>query len=326
MIDATSGSVVNDRPAGTTKLMIKEDAGRKCEQSRKDAHHEVPGSARPVTLQVEEILARPEDRLDALPDGGEMRTSGLFICPSWPGDSTAQLFDLASEVPARIALVADDGLPTMKGSGQHMQGDFPFRPVGRGQLDRPRGAVRGTGQVQSAAPEPAGVAAAVAIPADISQGRAPHGLHRTGALHWGRVKEQEVVFSPGTLRTEDAEQPLDGLGKTGAALVISVLGGKAGEEMAELAFSSPKKTPVRRDAHEHLGDGQGDDLGIGGLPSSVSASLWQKIIGRAINDGAEGVQVGVHRGLQADGVSSTVDFGPSASLPFCSVMFVASII
>ena len=59
---------------------------------------------------------------------------------------------------------------------------------------------------------------------------------------------------------------------------------------------------------------------------AFALALWQKIIGCAINDGAEGVEVGVHRGLQADGVSDTVDFGPSASNPFCTVMFVASII
>jgi hypothetical protein len=32
----------------------------------------------------------------------------------------------------------------------------------------------------------------------------------------------------------------------------------------------------------------------------------------------------VHRGLQADGVSDTADFGPSAANPFCTVTFVAS--
>ena len=48
--------------------------------------------------------------------------------------------------------------------------------------------------------------------------------------------------------------------------------------------------------------------------------------GCAINDGAEGVEVGVHRRLLVDGVLVTADFGLCAPNPFCSDMFVASII
>ena len=96
--------------------------------------------------------------------------------------------------------------------------------------------------------------------------------------------------------------------------------------MADLTAGRPQEAPVRRDAHEDLGHRQGDDLGIGRPPAGVPLSLWQKIIGCAINDGAEGVQVGAHRGLQADDVHNTVGFGPSASNPFFGAMFVASII
>jgi hypothetical protein len=180
--------------------------------------------------------------------------------------------------------------------------------------------------MQPTAPEPAGMAAAVAVAADVGKRRAPDRLHRPAAFHRGRVKEQEVVFGSGTLRAEDAEQPLDGLHQAGPALVVGVLGGKAGEEMAQLPLGGPKKAPVRGQAHKDLGDGQGDDLSVGRLPFRILLGFWQKIIGCATNDGAEGVQVGVHRGLRADGVAITVDFGPSASHPFCSVMFVASII
>lgn len=36
MIDATSGSVINDRPTGTTKLMIEVDAGGQSKKPDKD--------------------------------------------------------------------------------------------------------------------------------------------------------------------------------------------------------------------------------------------------------------------------------------------------
>jgi hypothetical protein len=56
-------------------------------------------------------------------------------------------------------------------------------------------------------------------------------------------------------------------------------------------------------------------------------SLWQKVIGCAINVGAESVEVGVHRGLRVDGVSDTADFGLSALSSFPEVaVFVESII
>jgi hypothetical protein len=63
-----------------------------------------------------------------------------------------------------------------------------------------------------------------------------------------------------------------------------------------------------------------------GAPASILAFLQQKTIGCPINNGAEDVEAGVHRGLLVDSVLVTADFGPSASNPFRSDMFVASII
>jgi hypothetical protein len=168
--------------------------------------------------------------------------------------------------------------------------------------------------------------AGIAITGDIGQSRALGGLHRTAAFDGGRVEEKKVVVCAGTLGAEDAEEPFDGPREAGSALVIGVLSRKNGEQMSDLTAGGPQEAPVRGDAHEHLGDGQGDDLGVARSAAGVPPPLWQKVIGCAINNGAEGVQVGVHRGLQADDVLDTVGFGPSASNPFTSAMFVASII
>lgn len=46
--------------------------------------------------------------------------------------------------------------------------------------------------------------------------------------------------------------------------------------------------------------------------TGVSRPLRQEIVRRAIDDGAESVEVGVHRGLPVDGDFSTADFGLSA--------------
>jgi hypothetical protein len=96
--------------------------------------------------------------------------------------------------------------------------------------------------------------------------------------------------------------------------------------MADLPAGRPKKAPVRRDTHEDLSHSQGDDLGVGRPAPGVLPSLWQKVIGCAINVGAEGVQVGVHRASKQTMFFDTVGFDPSASIPFFGVMVVASII
>jgi hypothetical protein len=125
---------------------------------------------------------------------------------------------------------------------------------------------------------------------------------------------------------EDDEKPAKDMRQAPPTLEVAGLPGKIRKEMAETPPDHPKEAAVRGDAHDGLGHTQGDDLGVGGPASGVSLSLWQKIIGGAINNGAEGVQVGVHRGLRVDGVLDTVDLGPSASNPFFSATFVESII
>ena len=87
-----------------------------------------------------------------------------------------------------------------------------------------------------------------------------------------------------------------------------------------------EETPVGWDPHRHLGHGQGDHLGVSDLTARVGARLGQKVVGGDINRGAEGVEVGVHRGLRVDGAIATVDFGPSARSPFTTARSVESII
>ena len=56
------------------------------------------------------------------------------------------------------------------------------------------------------------------------------------------------------------------------------------------------------------------------VPSGKGSSAVQ------IDVDAEAVEVGVHRGLLVDGDGGTVALGPSASNPFCTAMFVESVI
>jgi len=74
-----------------------------------------------------------------------------------------------------------------------------------------------------------------------------------------------------------------------------------------------------------LGDAEYDELGVAD-PPRVGVRLWQKIVGCAIDDRAESVEVGVHRGLLADGDGGTVGFGLSALLSLREPNLVESII
>jgi hypothetical protein len=69
MIDATSGGVVSDGPAGTTKLMIEIDTGGKGKQSDHDAHDQVVRGASAVRLEGKRVFAGSKHRFDPLADG-----------------------------------------------------------------------------------------------------------------------------------------------------------------------------------------------------------------------------------------------------------------
>lgn len=167
---------------------------------------------------------------------------------------------------------------------------------------------------------------AIAVVGRIGEGRAPCRLDRAGALQRGGVDEHYVVVEARGLGSEDADEPLDRLGQAGPALVEARLLGQLGEKVIKPLARDGKEAAVRRDAHDRLGDAKGRDLGVGDLTTGVAGLLGQEIVCRAINDGAESVEVGVHRGLSVDGCFSTADFGLSVSNPSITAAAVESTI
>src|SRR3990170_1832397 len=223
MIDATSGSVIDDGPAGTTKFVVEADASSESQESHGDAHGQIVRGPGSVPLQAEEVFAGPEHRFDTLPDRSQMWSCLRLVLAGRPG-----------EIFARVPFVTNDGLPTPKCPGQEGEGHLPFGPVGRSQFCRPRGTVRGADQMQPTSPEEAGVAARPAVSADITQGRTADRLQGATAFDRGGIKEKQVICGPGAPRTEDPKKPLDGAKEPGSALVIGVLAGQVREEGTEL--------------------------------------------------------------------------------------------
>jgi hypothetical protein len=69
-----------------------------------------------------------------------------------------------------------------------------------------------------------------------------------------------------------------------------------------------------------------DHLRVCDHPTRVPWRPRQEIVSRALNGDAEGVEVGVHRGLLVDGVLNTADFDPSANNPSNTATTVESLI
>ena len=179
--------------------------------------------------------------------------------------------------------------------------------------------------MQAHAPEVARVAPRVAIAADLGQRGAARRLQRATALDRCRVEEEEIVSISGRALREHAHEPLDCLGKSRAALVQRVLGRQEREEVPELASGGSQEAPIRRDAHQHLGDAQSHDLGVAQLATRVGRPFGQKVVGRAVDTDKQ-VEVGVHCGLQVDDVEDTADFDLRYLVPMATAEAVASII
>jgi hypothetical protein len=77
----------------------------------------------------------------------------------------------------------------------------------------------------------------------------------------------------------------------------------------ELLPRNLEKAAIARDPHDRLRHTKRDDLRVCDHPAGVPWPSRQEIVSRAINGGAEKVEVGVHRGLQVDdGELGTADF------------------
>ena len=157
--------------------------------------------------------------------------------------------------------------------------------------------------------------AAVAVAAGVGEGRATRGLGGAPALDGGRVEQHEVVVEAGALAGEDGAEPIDRLREPAAALVVAGLLGQLGEEVREPPARHRQKAAVACDAHDGLGDAEGDDLRVCDPAACISSPPGQEIVSRAENGDEEQVEVGVHRGLPVDGDLDTADFGPSSRNP-----------
>jgi hypothetical protein len=170
--------------------------------------------------------------------------------------------------------------------------------------------------VQTEPPEEAGVRATVPIVRGVCELGAFDRLTGAGALHRGRVDQQQIVMKSGALAREDAHQPLQRVRQLAPAFEVPGLFGQAREQVRKPLARHGEKPPIRRDPHDRLRHAQRDDLRICDPSSGVVLPLGQEIVGRDEHGSEQQVEVGVHRGLQGRRcVLSTADFDPAAHKP-----------
>src|SRR3990170_165733 len=100
MIDSTpSGTVVDQSPTSPAQLVVETHTGRQAEEALQDALSEPVQGAGSVSLQGEQILAGPEDGLDALADGGQMRPLSRLVPSLRPHHGSPQALDSFRELP-----------------------------------------------------------------------------------------------------------------------------------------------------------------------------------------------------------------------------------
>jgi len=94
--------------------------------------------------------------------------------------------------------------------------------------------------------------------------------------------------------------------------------------MAEALLGHGQKAPVARTAHDRLGDTERDHPGVRGAAAGVACGSGQEIARRALDGGAESVEVGAHVASWSRVPLDTADFGLSALCPSITALAVES--
>src|ERR1700730_16819708 len=99
MIDSTeSGAVVDQCAARPAELVVEGYGGCEAQQALQDALSEAGECPRAVAFEGEDVLASPEDRLDALADRREVWPAPGLILAAGSEDRGVQFTDPAGEL------------------------------------------------------------------------------------------------------------------------------------------------------------------------------------------------------------------------------------
>src|SRR5215468_4614178 len=192
MVSSTgSGGVVGEGAGWAAESVVERDRGAEGEEACADAGAEA--------FEGEQVFAGLEDRFDSLSDRREVGPGGGFVLASWPDDRRVQGGGRLFEFAAGVAFVTEHvEVPGSLAALEQGETDIALGCLGRGQQQRPWGAVEREQAVQAEAPEVAAVADAVAVVGGVGELAAAGRLDAAGALHRGRVDQYQVVVEART--------------------------------------------------------------------------------------------------------------------------------
>jgi hypothetical protein len=167
--------------------------------------------------------------------------------------------------------------------------------------------------MQPESPEVAGMRRAPAVIGGVAQRAALDRLAAAGALHRGRVEQQQILLEPRSVAGEHAHQPLQRVRRPAAAFEVPGLLRQLGEQAADAFARDREKSPIGRDPHDRPRHAQRDELRVCDSSNSVGLPFRQEIAGRDEHGPEQQLEAGVHRGTFRSAMRlSTADLGPAA--------------
>ena len=132
MVDSTgSGDVVDECAAGAAEFVVEGDAGGEAEEALEDAFFDAVEGAGAVAFEGEQVFACPEDRLDPLPDRGEVGSLSGFVFSAGPHDRRVEVADGVGELAAGVALVAEQCFAAVAlAAGEQFESDLALVALG----------------------------------------------------------------------------------------------------------------------------------------------------------------------------------------------------
>ena len=101
----------------------------------------------PVAFEGEDVLAGPEDRLDALADGRQVRTLSGLVLAAGPHHAPVKVLGRPGDFSAGVSLVVKERLPApAPAAGKEGKAHLLLISLGRGDLKGPRRPVTPSGR------------------------------------------------------------------------------------------------------------------------------------------------------------------------------------
>jgi hypothetical protein len=309
--------------AWLAELPVEVDGGVEGKDAGGDSAEEAGWGLREVVFESELVFERVDDRLDPLSDLPDRWTLPLQLVGSVGAQQQGtELGDCRLEVAAGEAFVCDHELAGGRLPFEQLEHGIALGHVGGDKVEVADAAVGAAPENEPHPPVEAGVGGAVAKGAPGRQLGVIDGADALPAGQRRRVDEAELVVEAGQLGSDRPPERDQLRRQLPAALVVARLARQPGEQTAEPPLGSCEEAAVARLAEQHLRDHQADQLVIADLlwPTAPRPRISRKQrTSSAIDCDQEGVEVGAHVGLQADGVFATPTFDTLALAPYTAI-------